>query len=141
MKKMLLATVLLLTAVSFAQEKRSKTNNLSPEKRVEIQVSRMKIELDLNDNQTAEIRKIMTEQHQKATLKRAERAAKKDSLHKLDPAARQELKKNREAQEQAHEAQMKKILTAAQFETWKKIKTDQKNKRKERMQKRTPHEN
>lgn len=134
MKKMLLATVLLLTAVSFAQEKRSKTNNLSPEKRVEIQVSRMKIELDLNDNQTAEIRKIMTEQHQKATLKRAERAAKKDSLHKLDPAARQELKKNREAQEQAHEAQMKKILTAAQFETWKKIKTDQKNKRKERMQ-------
>jgi uncharacterized protein (DUF2236 family) len=141
MKKMLLATVLLLTAVSFAQEKRSKTNNLSPEKRVEIQVSRMKIELDLNDNQTAEIRKIMTEQHQKATLKRAERAAKKDSLHKLDPAARQELKKNREAQEQAHEAQMKKILTAAQFETWKQIKTDQKNKRKERMQKRTPHEN
>ena len=141
MKKMLLATVLLLTAVSFAQEKRSKTNNLSPEKRVEIQVSRMKIELDLNDNQTAEIRKIMTEQHQKATLKRAERAAKKDSLHKLDPAARQELKKNREAQEQAHEAQMKKILTAAQFETWKQIKTDRKNKRKERMQKRTPHEN
>lgn len=141
MKKMLLATVLLLTAVSFAQEKRSKTNNLSPEKRVEIQVSRMKIELDLNDNQTAEIRKIMTEQHQKAALKRAERATKKDSLHKLDPAARQQLKKNREAQEQAHEAQMKKILTAAQFETWKQIKTDRKNKRKERMQKRTPHEN
>ncbi len=141
MKKMLLATVLLLTAVSFAQEKRSKTSDLSPEKRVEIQVSRMKIELDLNDNQTAEIRKIMTEQHQKAALKRAERAAKKDSLHKLDPAARQQLKKNREAQEQAHEAQMKKILSAAQFETWKQIKTDRKNKRKERMQKRTPHEN
>ncbi len=138
---MLLATVLLLTAVSFAQEKRTKTNDLSPEKKVEIQVSRMKIELDLNDNQTAEIRKIMTEQHQKAALKRAERAAKKDSLHKLDPAARQQLKKNREAQEQAHEVQMKKILTAAQFETWKQIKTDQKNKRKERMQKRTPHEN
>jgi Spy/CpxP family protein refolding chaperone len=141
MKKMLLATVLLLTAVSFAQEKRSKTSDLSPEKRVEIQVSRMKIELDLNDNQTAEIRKIMTEQHQKAARKRTERAAKKDSLHKLDPAARQQLKKNREAQEQAHEAQMKKILTAAQFETWKQIKTDRKNKRKERMQKRTPREN
>lgn len=141
MKKMLIATVLLLTAVGFAQEKRSKTNDLSPEKKVEIQVSRMKIELDLNDNQTAEIRKIMTEQHQKAALKRAERATKKDSLHKLDPAARQQLKKNREAQEQAHEAQMKKILSAAQFETWKQIKTDRKNKIKERMQKRTPHEN
>lgn len=141
MKKMLLATVLLLTAVGFAQEKRKKGPEVSPEKRVEIQVSRMKIELDLNDNQTAEIRKIMTEQHQKAARKRAERAAKKDSLHKLDPAARQQLKKNREAQEQAHEAQMKKILTAAQFETWKQIKTDRKNKRKERMQKRTPHEN
>lgn len=138
---MLIATVLLLTAVGFAQEKRSKTNDLSPEKKVEIQVSRMKIELDLNDNQTAEIRKIMTEQHQKAALKRAERATKKDSLHKLDPAARQQLKKNREAQEQAHEAQMKKILSAAQFETWKQIKTDRKNKIKERMQKRTPHEN
>jgi protein CpxP len=141
MKKMLLATVLLLTAVSFAQEKRSKTSDLSPEKRVEIQVSRLKIELDLNDNQTAEIRKIMTVQHQKAALIRAERAVKKDSLHKLDPAARQQLKKNREAQEQAHEAQMKKILSAAQFETWKQIKTDRKNKIKERMQKRTPHEN
>ncbi len=138
---MLLATVLLLTAVSFAQEKRSKTSDLSPEKRVEIQVSRLKIELDLNDNQTAEIRKIMTVQHQKAALIRAERAVKKDSLHKLDPAARQQLKKNREAQEQAHEAQMKKILSAAQFETWKQIKTDRKNKIKERMQKRTPHEN
>ena len=65
MKKILLAAILMLTLGTFAQEKRKKGPEMSPEKKVELQVARLKIELDLTEKQTAELRNLIQEHQQK----------------------------------------------------------------------------
>jgi len=141
MKKMLMVAVLLLSVVTFAQEKRKKGPEMSPEKKVELQVARLKIELDLNEKQSADLRTVIQERQQKQIKLRAEFGSKKDSLHKPSPAQREQMKKVKAEDKKAFEEQLKKILTPTQFETWNQLKTDQKNKRKDRMQKRTQGEN
>jgi protein CpxP len=141
MKKMLMVAVLLLSVVTFAQEKRKKGPEMSPEKKVELQVARLKIELDLNEKQTAELRTVIQELQQKHIKLRSEFGSKKDSLHKPSPAQREQMKKVKAEDKKTFEEQFKKILTATQFETWNKLKTDRKNKRIDRMQKRTKGEN
>ena len=141
MKKILIACVLLLTMVSFAQEKRKKGPEMSPEKKVELQVARLKIELDLSEKQTADLRTVIKERQEKQIKIRAEFGSKKDSLHKPSPAQREQMKKVKAEDKKAFEEQLKKILTPTQFETWNQLKTDRKNKRKDRMEKRTRGEN
>jgi Spy/CpxP family protein refolding chaperone len=141
MKKMLMVAVLLLSVVTFAQEKRKKGPEMSPEKKVELQVARLKIELDLNEKQSADLRTLIQERQQKQIKLRAEFGSKKDSLHKPSPAQREQMKKVKAEDKKAFEEQLKKILTPTQFETWNQLKTDRKNKRKDRMQKRTQGEN
>jgi Spy/CpxP family protein refolding chaperone len=141
MKKMLMVAVLLLSVVTFAQEKRKKGPEMSPEKKVELQVARLKIELDLNEKQSADLRTLIQERQQKQIKLRAEFGSKKDSLHKPSPAQREQMKKVKAEDKKAFEEQLKKILTPTQFETWNQLKTDRKNKRKDRMEKRTRGEN
>jgi hypothetical protein len=141
MKKLVVVAVLLLSVVAFAQEKRKKGPEMSPEKKVELQVARLKIELDLNEKQTAELRTVFQERQQKQIKLRAEFGSKKDSLHKPSPAQREQMKKVKAEDKKAFEEQLKKILTATQFETWNQLKTDRQNKRKDRIQKRSQGEN
>jgi hypothetical protein len=141
MKKILIASILLVSMVSFAQEKRKKGPEISPEKKVELQVARLKIELDLNEKQTAELRTVFQERQQKHNKLRAEFGSKKDSLHKPSHAQREEMKKVKAKDKKAFEEQLKKILTATQFETWNQLKSDRQNKRKDHMQKRSQGEN
>jgi Spy/CpxP family protein refolding chaperone len=141
MKKMLMVAVLLLSVVTFAQEKRKKGPEMSPEKKVELQLARLKIELDLNEKQSADLRTLIQERQQKQIKLRAEFGSKKDSLHKPSPAQREQMKKVKAEDKKAFEEQLKKILTPTQFETWNQLKTDRKNKRKDRMEKRTRGEN
>jgi hypothetical protein len=141
MKKILLAAILLLTLGTFAQEKRKKGNNLPPEKRVELQVARLKIELDLTEKQTADLRKVINEHQQNGAKQRAEMGSKKDSLHKPSPAQREQMKKSRANDKKVFEEQLKKILTPAQFETWQQNKEARENKQKALKEKRDSREN
>ncbi|MBU3681384.1 MAG: hypothetical protein FGM16_05545 [Flavobacterium sp.] len=141
MKKLVVVAVLLLSVTAFAQEKRKKGPEMSAEKKVELQVARLKIELDLNEKQTAELRTVFQERLQKQNKLRAEFGSKKDSLHKPSPAQREQMKKIKSDNKKVFEEQLKKILTATQFETWNQLKTDRQNKTKDRMQKRSPGEN
>ena len=141
MKKTLLIAILLLTLGTFAQEKRKKGNNLPPEKRVELQVARLKIELDLTEKQTADLRKVINEHQQNGAKQRAEMGSKKDSLHKPSPAQREQMKKSRADDKKMFEEQLKKILTPAQFETWQQNKEARENKQKALKEKRDSREN
>jgi hypothetical protein len=84
---------------------------------------------------------VIKERQEKQIKLRAEFGSKKDSLHKPSPAQREQMKKVKAEDKKAFEEQLKKILTPTQFETWNQLKTDQKNKRKDRMEKRTRGEN
>jgi hypothetical protein len=141
MKKLVVVAVLLLSVVAFAQEKRKKGPEMSPEKKVELQLARLKIELDLSEKQTADLRNVINEHQQKRAKLRAEFGAKKDSLDKPSPAQREQMKKIKAEDKKAFEEHLKKILTPTQFETWQQNKEARKNKRKERNEKREAHEN
>jgi Spy/CpxP family protein refolding chaperone len=141
MKKILLAAILMLSLGSFAQEKSKKGPEMSPEKKVELQVARLKIELDLNEKQTAELRNLIQEHQQKRAKQRAEMGSKKDSLHKPSPAQREQMKKSRADDKKMFEEQLKKILTPAQFETWQQNKEARENKQKALKEKRDSREN
>ena len=141
MKKILLAAILMLSLGSFAQEKRKKGPEMSPEKKVELQVARLKIELDLTEKQTAELRNLIQEHQQKRAKQRAEMGSKKDSLHKPSPDQREQMKKNKAEDKKIFEEQLKKILSPAQVETWQKNIEARKNKRKTLKEKRELREN
>ena len=78
MKKVFLAALLFVGITTFAQEKREQREKLTPEQRVELQAKKMKLDLDLNDKQVADVKKLLLEQAKKREAKKAEFQAKKD---------------------------------------------------------------
>lgn len=127
--------------VTFAQEKSKDDHKLSPEKRVELQVARLKIELDLTDKQTADVRKLFADGMEKRIKMREELKAKKADMPKPSPAEREQFKKIKEENKKAMEEQLKLILSPAQFETWLQIKADREKKRNARKDKEEAPEN
>lgn len=129
MKKLILAFALVIGLTTFAQEKREgkgEREKLSPEQQVELQVKKMKLDLDLTDKQTIEIQKIVSKQVEKREAKRAEMEAKRASGEK---PSKDEFFKKRNAmldEQIAHKAEMKKILTAEQFTKWESKHSEQK---------------
>ncbi|MFY8182238.1 MAG: hypothetical protein ACOVLG_10705, partial [Flavobacterium sp.] len=66
MKKVFLAVLLFVGITTFAQGKRGEQKEkLTAEQRVELQAKKMKLDLDLNDKQVAEVKKLLLEQAQK----------------------------------------------------------------------------
>jgi protein CpxP len=131
MKKVFLALVLIFGLTTFAQGKKEgkvEREKMSPEQQVELQVKRMKLDLDLNDKQSSEIKAILTKQTEKRATKRAEMQAKKAEGKK--PSKDEIFKmKNAMLDEQiANKTEMKKILNAEQFAKWEQ---NQLNRKKE----------
>ncbi|WP_298115785.1 hypothetical protein [Flavobacterium sp.] len=129
MKKLILAFALVIGLTTFAQEKRQgkgEREKLTPEQQVELQVKKMKLDLDLTDKQTAEIQKIVSKQVEKREAKRAEMEAKRASGEK---PSKDEFFKKRNAmldEQIAHKAEMKKILTSEQYTKWESKHSEQK---------------
>lgn len=129
MKKLILALALVVGLTTFAQEKRGKKGErekMTPEQQVELQVKKMKLDLDLNDKQTVEIQKIVSKQVEKREAKRAEMQTRKTEGQK---PSKDELFKTRSAmldEQIAHKAEMKKILTAEQYTKWESKHAEQK---------------
>lgn len=132
MKKLLIAVVLMSTLATFAQDRKMNQDKLTPEQRVELQVKKMTLDLDLNDKQQKDIAKLLTEQ----SKKREEAKAKREAVKKADTKPTSEERfamKNKMMDEQiAFKAEMKKILNEKQMEKWEAQRED----RMEQMQNR-----
>lgn len=129
MKKVFLSVLIFVGLTTFAQEKRDqvgKREKMTPEQQTELHVKKMKLDLDLNENQVAEIKKIVARQNAKRDSKKTEMQAKRAEGKK--PTADEIFKmKNEMLDEQiAHKAEMKKILNAEQFSKWETIKSERK---------------
>ena len=72
MKKVFLAALLFVGITTFAQKKREQREKLTPEQRVELQAKKMKLDLDLNDKQVADVKKLLLEQAKKREAKKEE---------------------------------------------------------------------
>lgn len=125
MKKILsLATALfLLLGISANAQQRGPRERMTPEQRAERTVERLNEELKLTDAQQKELKKWYTE-----SFKKNEENFQKNREDR--EAMRAQMQKNREA----NDAQLKKVLTAEQYKTYKANE----EKRLKEMQQRGP---
>ena len=133
MKKIMLMLLLVVGMTTFAQEKRTQKEKLTSEQHVELQVKKMKLDLNLNDKQSVEVKKVVAQQVKRREAKRAEHEAKKDDGTK--PTANEifEMRNEMLDEQIAIKNEMKKILNAEQFVKWEKIQAERKDKMKNRI--------
>ena len=129
MKKLIVTIVLVISSLSFAQEK----SKLSPEQQAELQVKKMTLDLDLDTKQQNEIKNILLEQNKKRVTKIAELKDKKKQGVKLSTDEKFEMKSEILDEKIEHKSQMKKILKPQQFQKWEQ---NQENRTKNLNQKR-----
>jgi protein CpxP len=118
MKKVFLATMMFVGLTTFAQGKMEQKQALTPEQRVELKSKQMKLDLDLNDKQTADVKKLLLEQNKKREAKKAEFDAKKADAKKPTSDELFALKNKMLDEKIAFKNEMKKILNADQFKKW-----------------------
>lgn len=118
MKKLILVTALALSTLTFAQEKRSEKDRLTPEQRTELQVKKMTLDLDLNTKQQKEVKSILLD---KAKNREVQFAAFKNNKEKgqiLSADEKFEMKTKMLDEQILMKAQMRKTLSAEQFNKW-----------------------
>lgn len=133
MRTWILATVMMIGLSALAQpggERRGE--NLTPEQRVELQVKRMTLELDLNDKQQQEVKQMLTKKSKEREERMAEHKAKKEEGKKLTSDERFAMQSNMLDEKIEMKKEMKKILTSEQFEKFEAIHA----KRQEKITKR-----
>ena len=124
MKKLIVTIVLVISSLSFAQEK----SKLSPEQQAELQVKKMTLDLDLDTKQQNEIKNILLEQNKKRITKIAELKDKKKQGVKLSTDEKFEMKSEILDEKIEHKSQMKKILKPEQFQKWEQHQENRKEK-------------
>ena len=132
MKKLIVTIVLVISSLSFAQEK----SKLSPEQQAELQVKKMTLDLDLDTKQQNEIKSILLEQNKKRAAKIAELKDKKKQGVKLSADEKFDLKNNMLDEKIEHKARMKKILKPEKFQKWEQHQENRKEKMSKKSQNR-----
>lgn len=138
MKNAIVMALMVIGFTSFAQEKETKKTErqariteretMTPEQRADLRVKQMTLELDLTEKQRTEIKKIVLENSKKTDAKRAEMKAKKEEAKTMTADERYALQNERLENQIAMKAEMKKILTPAQFEKFEEKQAIQKQK-------------
>lgn len=129
MKKLIVTIVLVISSLSFAQEK----SKLSPEQQTELQVKKMTLYLDLDANQQKELRTILLENAKKREAKKMALKEKMAKGQKPTSDEQFEMKSKMLDDKIEHKAQLKKILKPEQFQKWEQ---NQENRTKNLNQKR-----
>lgn len=114
MKKIIVTIFLVISSLSFAQEK----SKLSLEQQIELQVKKMTLELDLDANQQKELRTILLENTKKREAKKMALKEKMSKGQKPTSDERFEMKSKMLDDKIEHKAQLKKILKPKQFQKW-----------------------
>ncbi|WP_299763021.1 hypothetical protein [uncultured Dokdonia sp.] len=131
MKHILTMVVLCMTITVSAQRGRDGGRmQLSAEQQATIQTKKMTLALDLNDQQASKIYTIQLEQAKKRKAFMAER--KKEGRPELTKEQRFELETKKLDNRIAIQKEMKAVLTADQFEQWRKMAHKKKQKRKKK---------
>ena len=125
MKKLILAIALVMTTLTFAQDRKQGREKLTPEQQSELHVKKMTLDLDLDAQQQKEVKTIFLEQAKKREAKMVEMKAKREKGEKPSADERFEMK-----------TKMKKILKPEQYKKWEENHDEKAAQAKEKMQKR-----
>lgn len=135
MKTWILAAVLFVGVNVFAQQGRGDRQKLTAEQRTELQVKKMTLELDLNDSQKADIKKLLLDRNKKTETARIQHKQNREAGQRLTDDQKFEMKNQMLDNQIAMKAEMKKILTKEQFEKWENMKKERKGKFEKRHRK------
>ena len=118
MKKVFLIFTLVLSLLTFAQEKKGAVEKMSPEQQSILLVKKMTLSLDLNQKQQEEIKALLLERTQKKAAHQLAQKEKKEKGEK--PTATEKFEKQSQLLDAQIEfkAKMKKILSEEQFKKW-----------------------
>ena len=134
MKKLILAVALVISSLTFAQERRGE--KLTPEQQSDLHVKKMTLDLDLNEVQQKEVKAILLEQAQKREAKMAEFKANKEKGEKPSADEKFEMKSKMLDEQIEMKAKIKKILTAEQYKKWEEKQEKRGEMRNDKMEKR-----
>lgn len=126
MKKVLIAIIMMSSLATFAQDRKMKRNDFTPEQRVELQVKKMTLDLDLNDKQQKDLKKLLTEQSKKREEAKIKHEAIKAADKKPTNDERFAMRNKMMDEKIAFKAEMKKILNEKQMEKWEERQEDKK---------------
>ena len=136
MKKLILAIALVMTTLTFAQDRKQGREKLTPEQQSELHVKKMTLDLDLDAQQQKEVKTIFLEQAKKREAKMAEMKAKREKGEKPSADERFEMKNEMLDNQIEMKAKMKKILKPEQYKKWEENLDEKTALAKEKMQKR-----
>ena len=128
MKTWILAAVMMMGLTVSAQHRESRPEALKPEQKAELRAKKMTLALNLNDKQQKDVQKLFLDRSKEAAQFKAQRKADRQGGKKLTADERFELKSKRLDAQIAMKAEMKKILTAEQFEKWENLKKEKRQK-------------
>lgn len=124
MKKLFIAVIMMTSLATFAQERKMKREEFTPEQRVELQVKKMTLELDLNEKQQSDMKKLLTEQSKKRQAAKAKHEASKESGKTPTSEERFAMRSKMMDEKIAFKAEVKKILSEKQMAKWEENKAD-----------------
>lgn len=131
MRKLILATAILLSTLSFAQP--GERVKMTPEERMNKQLNEMTTSLNLTEKQQADVKALLMEQSKRGEAKRAEMKAAREKGEKLTDEQRAEMRKKMIDDQLEMKTKLKKILTEEQL---KKMQEIRKGKSKTMVEKR-----
>lgn len=132
MKKVLIVLLAMGSLTAFAQERKMKREEFTPEQKVELQVKKMTLELDLNEKQQKDLKGVLTQQSKKREEAKAKHKAAKDTDVKPTSDERFAMRSKMMDEKIAFKGEMKKILTADQMAKWEEHKEEHRESRMER---------
>lgn len=135
MKTWILAMAMMVAVGVNAQDKKERPEPLKPEQRVELQVKKMTLALDLNSEQQKNIEKLLLDKSKERQLAREHYKTQKQAGKKLTSDERFAMRSKMLDDKIAMKSAMKNILTKEQFEKFDKMKKKKHHKmtaRKER---------
>lgn len=133
MKKLMIAALMMVGMTAFAQEGKpmrtaEQRDQMTSEQRIQMQLKKLTVELDLNASQQQEIVRLLEERATKREEMQKEMRANGDKNTK--PAADRHTERRNEMLEfeTAEKAKIKKILTAEQYTKWEAMKAAREEK-------------
>ena len=121
MKKLILAFAIMVSLVSFGQEREGKAKFQS-EQDVEAHIKKMTSDLNLTTKQQGEVKALLMEQLNNRKQIRDERKKERESGTKISDEKKAEMKKNMIDDQVAMKAKMKKILSEEQLKKLEELR-------------------
>ena len=129
MKKVFLALAIMVSLVSFGQDREGK-GKFKTEEDLQTRLKEMTATLNLNEKQQHEVKLLLTEQFEKRKTMREDMKKQKESGVKLSDEKKAEMKKQMIDEQLEMKTKMKKILTAEQMKKLEEIKKQKGGKKK-----------